>query len=602
MKASRFRGWIVGLWILAALGCNPDGGNGPRDSDRGQGIVLITVDGLVAEDLSVYGGPVQTPNLSRLAGAGIAWSDVWTASPLTRPAVATCLTGMTPDRHGVVDDLLSRLPDTTATLAGVLRREGFRTAAFPDTSVLGTSSGLLREFELIDDPPALPIGLISWLPRLKTPGEIATDFAAYLKTLASEDRFFAWIHFSGPLNSQVLLEIGHTRIIDSIPEGEDRPRLEDAVERVDGALGQILDALSGANRLDISGVFVVATSADTRGGGDELPGPGFSLDERAVRVPLIARLPGGRKGPDQSRAVWSPDIAVTLARLGGAKLAGSEGIEIFEDAPLDRVLFSWSGAPRDQLGWQALRAARSGASKRIEGFTSRTVSLDSDTGPVEPAEEQRLVRALADRPGVPLPPSLPAESVRRLIEARGVRLEPAPAEGRSFGSTQGRIEVMGHLWNARQAIRRRRVETAAERYGDVIDLDPQNLAGLLGLGQIRALMGTADGKALMVRALKLYPDHPEVVHWYAHAIWGESWQDAEPLIKAVQPHMPNQADVLYDLACARSLAGDLKASEQYLRESIEAGYRQWSHIETDPDLRNLREDRRLAAVMRDYGR
>ncbi len=602
MKASRFRCWVVCVWILAALGCNPDGGHGPREFDGPEAIVLITIDGLVAEELSVYGGPVQTPNMTRLAESGIAWSDVWTASPLTRPAVATILTGLTPDRHGVVDDLLSRLPDGMPTLAGALGREGFRTAAFPDTSVLGPSSGLLRDFEVIDDPPALSIGPISWLPEIKAPGEIATDFTAYLKTLASGDRFFAWIHLSGPLNSQVLLEMGHTRMLDSIPEGQDRPRTEDAVERVDRALGQVLDALDGAGRLDASAVFVLATVGDARGGGDQLPGPGFSMDERAVRVPLIARLPGGVKGPGQSRPVWSPDIAVTVAGLGGANLARGDGIDLFEDAPLDRVLFSWSGAPRDQLGWRALRAARSGVAKRVEGFTARTISLDADHGPVDPAEEQRLVRALEDRPGVPFPPSVPAETVRRLIESRGVRVEEVSRDGRDFGTAQGRTDLVGHLWNARQAIRQNRGDTASERYRDVIDLDPKSLAGLLGLGQIGALTGSAEGKPLMVRALTLYPDHPEVIHWYAHAIWGESWQDAEPLIKAVQPHMPNQADVLYDLACARSLAGDLKASESYLRESIEAGYRQWDHIETDADLRNLREARRLAAVMREYGR
>ncbi len=602
MKASRFRWWIVGLWILAALGCNPDPGSGPQQSGGPPSIVLITIDGLVGEDLSVFGGPVQTPNLSRLAGAGIAWSDVWTVCPLTRPAVATLLTGLTPDRHGVVDDLLSRLPDATPTLAGVLGREGFRTAAFPDTSVLGPSSGLLHEFELIDDPPALSIGPISWLPEIKAPGEVATDFTAYLKTLSIGDRFFAWIHLSGPLNSQVLLEMGHTSMLDSIPEGGDRPRTEDAVERVDRGVGQVLDALQATGRLEGSAVFVVGTGGDARGGGDELPGPGFSLNERAVRVPLIARLSGGTKGPDQSRPVWSPDLAVTLAGLGGANLEGSEGIDLFHDAPIDRVLFSWSGAPRDQLGWRALRAARSGGVKRIEGFISRTIPLDRDHGAVEPAEEQRLVRAMADRAGVPLPPSVPTDSVRGLIEARGVRVEALPADGRAFGTPQGRIEVLGHLWNARQAIRQQRADTAGARYRDVIELDPQNLAGLLGLGQIGAMMGSADSKALMARALGLYPDHPEVIHWYAHAIWGESWEDAEPLIIAVQPHMPNQADVLYDLACARSLAGDLKASEKFLRDSIEAGYRQWDHIETDSDLRNLRESRRLAAVMREYGR
>ena len=58
--------------------------------------------------------------------------------------------------------------------------------------------------------------------------------------------------------------------------------------------------------------------------------------------------------------------------------------------------------------------------------------------------------------------------------------------------------------------------------------------------------------------------------------------------------------MLYDLACTRSLAGELDESEDFLRRSIESGYRMFDHMESDPDLRNLRESGRLSQVLMEY--
>ena len=55
-----------------------------------------------------------------LASAGTAWRDGWTACPMTRPAAATYLTGIAPDRHGVTDDLFASLPEGMPTLATLL--------------------------------------------------------------------------------------------------------------------------------------------------------------------------------------------------------------------------------------------------------------------------------------------------------------------------------------------------------------------------------------------------------------------------------------------------------------------------------------------------
>ena len=77
---------------------------------------------------------------------------------------------------------------------------------------------------------------------------------------------------------------------------------------------------------------------------------------------------------------------------------------------------------------------------------------------------------------------------------------------------------------------------------------------------------------------------------------------AEKLLQLILPHKELDGDVLYDLSCARSLAEDIPSSEEYLRAAIEAGFRNWRVIETDSDLRNLRESGRFSEVLREYGR
>ena len=135
-----------------------------------------------------------------------------------------------------------------------------------------------------------------------------------------------------------------------------------------------------------------------------------------------------------------------------------------------------------------------------------------------------------------------------------------------------------------------------------LEIDPDNLGALLDRGQQLALSGTRTAEAAepLERAVELYPGNPEVLHWYAHAIWSDSVETAEKLLLAILPFKPQEGDVLYDLACSRSLADDIAGSEEYLRAAIEAGYREWTSMEADGDLRSLRESGRFAAVLKEY--
>ncbi len=121
--------------------------------DKAPNVVLVILDDVGFGQASTFGGPVETPNLTRLAESGLRYNQFHTTA-LCSPTRAALLTGR--NHHsvntGVVEELATGypgyttiLPKSAATVAEVLRQNGYNTAAFgkwhntPDfeTSVAG---------------------------------------------------------------------------------------------------------------------------------------------------------------------------------------------------------------------------------------------------------------------------------------------------------------------------------------------------------------------------------------------------------------------------------------------------------------------------------
>ena len=589
--------------VLCVGACQP---GEPETAPGGaEVVILVTVDGLVPAELRMFGGEIEMPALERIASMGRAWGDAWTAVPMTRPAAATYLTGLAPDRHGVRDDLFTALADDRPTLAEAFSGAGYRTAAFPDSSFLGTGSGLLRGFEVVADPPMSLTDATRWLPGIRLPGEVAEDFGSWLDTLSGDDRYFAWLHMSGPLVVQ-LWDLGadvapseqrNQKQANRAAPSHDGPP---GAEELDEALWSILERLQARGDLDRALVVVAGTQADATGGTDDPAGPGFSLGLSAIHVPVVVGWARAGEFRGQEQPVWSPDVPATIAQAAGLELAeDAEGISLFENVPADRTLFSWAWASLDQMGWHAQRTARTGNILRVEGLKESTLSLGDGSAEVSEADVARLAEALANR-AEPAAPAVPLERVRPVLEARGLTLNPVPSEGRAFGDAATRREVSLKLLAARGMINRRSARQVLGLFTEVRSLDPENLGASIDQGQMLTYQDPNGAGRIMGQALESYPTNPELLHWYAHAVWGESWQDAEAIIELILPYKPLDGDVLYDLACTRSLAGNLDESEDFVRRAIESGFREFDHMESDPDLRNLRESGQLSLVLMDY--
>jgi arylsulfatase A-like enzyme len=106
--------------------------------EKAPNVLLVLLDDVGFGQASTFGGPVETPNLTHLAEKGLRYNQFHTTA-LCSPTRAALLTGR--NHHsvgtGVVEELATGfpgyttiLPKSAATVAEVLRQNGYNTAAF----------------------------------------------------------------------------------------------------------------------------------------------------------------------------------------------------------------------------------------------------------------------------------------------------------------------------------------------------------------------------------------------------------------------------------------------------------------------------------------
>lgn len=109
-----------------------------RAPENAPNVLLVMTDDVGFAAASTFGGPIPTPNLDRLAASGLRYNRFHTAA-ICSPTRAALLTGRNPHAvsAGTITDLAtahpgywSRLPRSAATIAEVLRLNGYNTAMF----------------------------------------------------------------------------------------------------------------------------------------------------------------------------------------------------------------------------------------------------------------------------------------------------------------------------------------------------------------------------------------------------------------------------------------------------------------------------------------
>jgi arylsulfatase A-like enzyme/Tfp pilus assembly protein PilF len=317
------------------IGCRNAGAGGLRHGAcRDCNVLLITIDTLRSDRVGAFGGPAGlTPALDRLASEGVRLTRAYTAAPLTLPAHASILTGVSPPVHGIRTNGLFRLGPTLPTLATELKAAGYRTGAFVGAFVLDARFGLNRGFDVYDDrygethsgdsegaerraeeviKPAT-----DWIlqssgsqSNLQSDPRSATG-AATARTVdrgagVRNPQWFAWIHLYDP----------HEPYRAPEPYASRAAPYDAEVAYTDAMIGTLLSDLAGAHHLERTLLIVAADHGESLGEHSERSHGVFAYDV-TLRVPWIIWAGPRLRGQSWDGLARLVDLAPTTLDLVG---------------------------------------------------------------------------------------------------------------------------------------------------------------------------------------------------------------------------------------------------------------------------------------------
>ena len=129
------------LWLT---GC------GKKAKSKGPSIILITVDTLRPDYLGCYGCTEDTSgNIDRFAEDALLFENCLSHAPETRLSFASMLSGFLPYETKIAEK--NWFPKEVKTLAEILKRQGYKTAAVVSNFVLRKGLGWEQGFAIYDD-------------------------------------------------------------------------------------------------------------------------------------------------------------------------------------------------------------------------------------------------------------------------------------------------------------------------------------------------------------------------------------------------------------------------------------------------------------------
>jgi arylsulfatase len=313
----------------------------------------VLIDTIRADHLSCYGYARETtPHLDSLAEAGVRFSNMMSGSPWTLPSMTTIFTGLPERAHRArlrertfygVDPELPFLPI-------LLKREGYRTAAFFNVIYMSEHFGFHRGFDHFDCE-----GLVE-LWNSRTAGSTVDAMLEWLDSTGGDEPFFVALHLFDPHATYNPPAPYDTLWAD--------PGYSGRFDSTWGVRGDMDDANSGAVTVDSAGrrnlinlydgelaytdaelgrLFAELRSRGLAGEtlvivigdhGEEFAdhgryAHGHSLHAELLRVPLIVSGAGVPEGVVDTALVGSIDVLPTvMAAAGAASPEGSWGVDL----------------------------------------------------------------------------------------------------------------------------------------------------------------------------------------------------------------------------------------------------------------------------------
>lgn len=316
-------------------------------------IVVFLSDDHGQLDSTPYGSrDVRTPNLQRLADAGLTFTHAFIASPACSPSRAAMLTGLMPARNGAEANHTYKRDDV-ASLPEVMRTLGYQTAAFGKVAH-GARDVQRHGFDVFHEQHDA-----AFVEKFLTGRDASKPLCLFVGT---HEPHVPWEDLEGYDPAQVTLP---PNFVDTPETREHRARYYTDVTKADTQLGEIMDL--ARKHLDPASTLFIYTSDH----GAQWPFGKWNLYDTGIRVPFLAAWPGVIKPGTRTAAMvqWIDLWPTLIAAAGGTVPAGIDGRSFLpvlrgESATHREVIFtthSGDGA----MNVYPIRAIRSGDWKLI---------------------------------------------------------------------------------------------------------------------------------------------------------------------------------------------------------------------------------------------
>ncbi|MBW2399959.1 MAG: sulfatase-like hydrolase/transferase [Deltaproteobacteria bacterium] len=343
-RASRLRGvsasalwwWPALLGVLAVTGCGA--ADGLRE--RPEHVVLIVVDTLRRDHLSIYGSELETPNIARLAARGVAIENALASFHQTTLSMGALFSGRTPSlESGDPERALARIspnwcglarfraegaeeacvPERLFTLGELMREQGYWSAAVVANRLLFRPAGFDAGFDRWEE-----VGVADKASVLANPGLSANQrTGAHVNTAVREllaerpdEPTFLYVHY-----------------MDVHDWNQRHMTYAESVEAVDRAIGELWGVLEAHGLWGDALIVLISDHGETLGEPhllQSLPthfgNPSF---EPVLRVPLVVV---GAEVEESDVPIRSEDVYHLLAELvgnGGSEERDLEADELF---------------------------------------------------------------------------------------------------------------------------------------------------------------------------------------------------------------------------------------------------------------------------------
>ena len=540
---------LIVCWFLATTAVI--GGDSAPKRTSSHNVFLITIDTLRSDHVRCYGYErIQTPAIDELAKKGIRFTQAFTPSPITNTSHTSILTGLLPSSHGVSDFGVPLAPNHS-TLAEILNKEGYRTAAFIGSVILDSrklAPGLDRGFEFYDNFPEKTEAKSRW-GRLERRGMDVVERAENWLNTHEAPPHFVWVHLYDPHDPYEPPPPYSDTYKDRLYDGE--------IAYADSALGHFIAYLKKRNWYEEALVIVAGDHGEGLGEHGE-DTHGIFLYDSTTHIPLILKLPNEQEaGKVVEQQVRTTDILPTILELldipAPANLDGTSLKSVFLDAGApSRTVFGETEYPL-RFGWAPLRSVRNEGFKFIEAPRPELYNLSSDPGELR-------------NDYVPWDPR--TQKLRKMLTELGAK-SPLAGKMSSAAVAPGTIDelrALGYLGPA-DAHSSTDVPEPSLLPDPKDKIEEQNLLHV-------AMMASEDGRKVEARTalekvLRL-DNRSEVALLQLGRVEMESknYSEAARYLRQASELRPRDADVEFEYGEALELDGDLPGARRALQGSL----------------------------------